>query len=301
VWDLEAGRQIASLGEEPEGSVAFLPDGKRFVFKPQNGRLEIRDARTAKLLATFEDSSPEANLLALSPDGKFALTGNPDREAERLRLVDVGSRKVLKELEGRYCSSAVFTPDGKMAYVAFKPYPGQDYAFGVWQIPSGKMLRSVSGTDEERLYPLAFSPDGKLAVSQRYEKPRPTSDYNLVLWDATSGAELRRLRGPAAPPPPATPFTYPLVICAAFRSDSACVVAILTDGSLRRWEVDTGREVWTKSLDTQREAFTASALSRDVKRAVTGSTAWHALKIEVWDAWDGHLLKELSASPPQDQ
>src|SRR5262249_33286870 len=54
-WDVENGHKVASFGDAEGWPLAFLPDGKRFVFKPREGKLEIREARTGKVLTRFED------------------------------------------------------------------------------------------------------------------------------------------------------------------------------------------------------------------------------------------------------
>jgi WD40 repeat protein len=301
VWDVATGREIASFCEDVVWGLAFLPDGKRVILKPREGKIEIREAHTGKLLAKFEDSSPDADLLGVTPDGKLALTGSW-REEEGVRLVDVETRKLVRVLDKRRSGPpAIFTPDGKAAYVQLGAKGKEDFIFGVWQLRSGKLVRYSRQADYE-LYPLTFSPDGKLALSETPQDRQAPGDDRLVLWDVASGAEVRWLRGPAGQPPPAAPFTYPSVCCAAFSADGKRVVAILRDWRLHCWEVATGTELWASRV--HHEMLTACAISPDGRRAITAAGAKltiadePSLLIRLWDATDGHFLKALAGAAP---
>jgi WD40 repeat protein len=299
-WNVATGLELASFCQNSVFSLRFLPDSKRVIFKPRDRKLQICEALTGKLLSTFEDSSRDTYLLGLSPDGKLALTRDG---AGQLSLIDVKTEKLVAHLEGRSgrdAAQAVFTPDGNTVYVGLAARE-QDYDFGVWAIPSGKLIRFARRGDYE-LYPLAFSPDGKLGLSQTPEDRQSQTHQRLVLWDQAGGAELRWLRGRSANPHPATPFSYPSVYCAGFSGDGRRVIAILGDWTLRSWEVATGTEVWSVRVDD--ELLTACAISPDGRHVLTASRRQIAdfsaslLRIRLWDATGGHFLHALAGPDP---
>jgi WD40 repeat protein len=303
VWDVADGHEVASFGNERVFSIVFLPDSQRAIIKPRDRKPELREVRTGKLLATFEDSSPSAQVLALSPDGKLMLTGSSTTgpAEEPLRLVDVPTRKVLRTLEGRYAAGAIFTPDGKTAYVWFYPVQGQDFAFGVYQMPSGKPVRYARREDYE-LYPLVFSSDGKLALSETPEDRAAPAMSRLVLWDVASGAEVRWLQRRAPATELGTPFSYRSIYCVGFSADGRRVTAFLGDSTLRSWEVATGTQLW--AVRVAQTFPIVSAISRDGGLVLT---AWGALVIEyggggfqiaLWDTSDGEFLRVLSGAHP---
>jgi WD40 repeat protein len=294
VWDVASGHEIISFRENIVSKPAFLPDGQRIILKPKDGKLEIREVRTGKVLARFEDSSPDADLLGLTPGGTLALTGSW-RGEEGIRLVDVQTRKLVRVLDKRRSGPpAIFTPDGKTVYVQVGAKGKDDFAFGVWQLPGGQLVRYSRQSDYE-FYPLAFSPDGKLALSDTPENRPVPAMRRLVLWDAASGAEVRWLRRAAPGVPPATPFTYDAVSCAGFSADGKRVMAVLFDRTLRSWDVATGAELWS----TRVEGWSA-AISADGRQVVTASGSisfdidLSALPVRLWDATDGHFVKALS-------
>ena len=64
---------------------------------------------------------------------------------------------------------------------------GDDTSLRIWDVTTGKELRSMSG-DAQLVWCVAFSPDGQKALSGGLE--------GIVrLWDVSSGKELHRFKG----------------------------------------------------------------------------------------------------------
>jgi WD40 repeat protein len=274
----------------------FLPDGKRVISRPREGKLEIWEARTGKVLAKFECSSPEASLLGITTDGKLALTGSCENKEEGLRLVEIETQKPLGLLDRRYGCQAIFTPDGKKVYVSFSTTE-EEFRYGVWEVPSGRLVRYAKRADNI-LYPLAFSPDGKLALSEREEDKERPAEKQLVLWDVASGKEVRQLGRKGAREQSTMPQTYEYVNCATFSADGNRVMAVLGDMTLRCWEVGTGAEVSSVTADDE---IGTCAFSPDRKRVVTAAgrntPGVEKVRIRIWDATGGHFLKALAGPP----
>ncbi len=75
------------------------------------------------------------------------------------------------------------------------------------------------------VYGIAFSPDGKYAVSGAY-------DGNIKLWDIEAGRELRTFSGHTE-----------YVKAVAFSRDGRYAASASHDQTVRVWEIETGREV----------------------------------------------------------
>jgi WD40 repeat protein len=86
VWDVAAGRELRRLGggqfEHLNGNLAFLPDGKRALGSLGNS-LRLWDVATGEAIPSVPASNrPHRDVvvcLAVSPDGRYALSGGLDR------------------------------------------------------------------------------------------------------------------------------------------------------------------------------------------------------------------------------
>jgi WD40 repeat protein len=100
----------------------------------------------------------------------------------------------------------------------------------LWDIATGEPIRRF----EEHtgvVRDVAFSPDGKLAVSS-------ASDQTLIIWDVATGQALRRFTGHAGG-----------VNGVAFTPDGKSILSASRDNTLRLWRVDSLEELisWTKA------------------------------------------------------
>jgi hypothetical protein len=119
----------------------------------------------------------------------------------------------------------------------------------------------------EKILCLAFSPDGRLAVSG-------SEDRTLRLWDVTTGKELGRLEG-----------HRDAVTAAAFSADGRTVLSGGKDRTLRLWDVATDKEL--RRFSGHADAVRTVALSPDGRRALSGGAD---RSLRVWDVETGKEL-----------
>lgn len=72
--EVATGKVLLHL-KEPVKSVAFSPDGKTLAIARQEGAIELRDTRTAKVTREYRDPQGSVSQLAFSPDGKTLASG----------------------------------------------------------------------------------------------------------------------------------------------------------------------------------------------------------------------------------
>jgi RNA polymerase sigma factor (sigma-70 family) len=181
LWDTDAEKMLGAI------SLGLFdwdisPDGKTVAASEEDGSVVLWESAGCTKLATL-GALPElmrdcVKPVTFSSDGTLlAVSG-----IEKTIIWDVAARKELVRLPGRYRSSMLFAPDGKIAASV------GGGLVRLWDMQTRKRLHPRAGYDEGSLS-LAISPDGSLLAS--------VGRWNNVvdLWRATNGQPL-----PSTPP-----------------------------------------------------------------------------------------------------
>ena len=221
------------------------------------------DAPGGALLRTLEGHSASVVGVAVTPDGKRAVSAGEDKT---LRVWDLETGHALRTLEGHsgYVFGVAVTPDGKRAVSA-----SFDKTLKVWDLVSGRALRTL---ERRSAYfsGVAVTPDGKRAVSA-------SLDNTLKVWDLETGHVLRTLEGHTSS-----------VSGVAVTADGRRAVSASEDETLKVWDLGTGREL--RTLEGHSRAVRGVAVTPDGKRAVSAS--WDKT-LKVWDLDTGRALRTL--------
>jgi WD40 repeat protein len=267
LWDVATGKECWSLkaGEFKVIGFTFMPDSKQILITEDDG-VKVLDASNGKFVRSFAKNRRPILCVAVSPDGKLALTsdmGNLTIGSDIL-LWDVASGKPIHVLQSGNCGQVLFSADGSLMLAG-------GGTIGVWDVAKRDLLVLLS-ISEGWCGPIALSPDGKLAVAVK--RLEPTTESALMLWEPTTGKVLR-----------------------SFVEDTATEVAFTGDGKgilvgnplkhrMALWDVATSKEIWTAKIG---EANPVYAFSADGKLAFTAPGRSTALAI--WDALAGEELR----------
>jgi Leucine-rich repeat (LRR) protein/tRNA A-37 threonylcarbamoyl transferase component Bud32 len=267
--DLAAGREI----DLPPGTYEIkLPEGRGdlrpepdTVTLARGGRQAVRVYRIPGFvgeIARLRGHTDAVTSVAVSPDGRRALSGSADRT---MRLWDLAAGKELRRFEGHEMpvSSVAFSPDGRRALSG--SWVG---VMRLWDVETGKELRRFEG-HTSWVNSVAFSPDGARALSGGGE------GSTARLWDLATGRELRRF-GHAN-----------FVVRAIFSPDGRRVLSAGLDGTVRLWDAGTGQELRHFGVSA---AFGILAFSRD-GHALCGTN--HDKGMSLWDVATGQEVVRL--------
>ncbi|MBB4909635.1 nSTAND1 domain-containing NTPase [Actinophytocola algeriensis] len=126
------------LDENSLSTLAFTPDSRSVLTAGTEGVVQVRDAVTGEVRATFGSHSSTVREIAVSADGRRAATVTVEDPV--VRLWDLADRALLAVLTGHGASlnEVVFAPDGSMLASG-----GTDTDVGVWQLDPEAVVRQL--------------------------------------------------------------------------------------------------------------------------------------------------------------
>ncbi|MEN3009382.1 MAG: trypsin-like peptidase domain-containing protein, partial [Candidatus Bipolaricaulaceae bacterium] len=133
-------------------------------------------------------------------------------------------------------------------------------------LPEGAVRRQGIGYITDHV---AFSSDGKLAV---------TTSLGIELWDVAT-MELVR-------------FFEHRAWSVAFSPDGRTLASGSEDGTIKLWDVATGKDL--RTLAGHRHAVTSVAFSPDGRTVASASRLWNDNTIKLWDVATGKELRTLA-------
>lgn len=266
VWDTATARLLLSVKANARSvkSLAFSPDGTQLLSGGDDGTLSLWDVASGRLLRALGKSDYGVNAVAFSPDGRLALSGGDEH---KVRLWDTGTGELLREIATQTSATAVaFSADARQLV------SGQgDGQIKVWDTDSGQPLRSIGGYPTSS-FPVVLARDGSVALTSsggdsdaakqlklwstaqaapplafagtgRYittvalsadtalaVSATSTGGSEYLFWDARTGRLISPLEAPVD-------GTWDL----AFAPDSKRLAGAGRDGSVKVWNLETGR------------------------------------------------------------
>jgi WD40 repeat protein len=265
IWEPATGRLVREfqlLGDDHLFRIRVGVDGATLF--SIGGKVALWNVRTGEVVRRFAVAAGVASPMqvALSRDGSLLAAAYGD---QRIRLWDVASGKLVQEIgDSGLIFPNAFSPDGKSltsvrrdgiiktwgasngnllssnalasgiiaGAICLSPDSTlvaagcSDATIGLARVSTGAEVLRIRPEPREVPYALAFSPDAKTIASASGECAV------VQLWDATTGKEIspyHRHNG--------------RVYAVAFSPDDRSLASAGCDGSLRLWEVMTGRPI----------------------------------------------------------
>ena len=249
LWDMATRASIGTL--EDGGyvkSVAFSPNGTTLASGSENATVKLWDVATRTSIGTLQDRGGVQSV-AFSPDGTTLASG---ARGSTVRLWDVATRTNINTLTYSMNPTVwdvAFSPDGETLASG-----ATDSAVKLWDVATGANIATFEHTSW--VQSVAFSPDGTTLASG--------SGREVRLWDVATGTNVHTLYG----------HTYG-VQSVAFSPDGATIASGSGDGTIKLWDVLTGKELAVFPSGSSSVAF-----SPDGTMLASGSSD---NTVELWD------------------
>lgn len=321
LWDLTSGQMIRRLeGGHAYGlqDAVFSPDGRTILSSEfglgglgaeYGSPLILWDVASGAIIHRFPAPNDQAHNVALSPDGRTALSTT----VHRIFLWDLQTGEQLRIFEGHntVVRDVAFSPDGrrfistdfKGSVILWDTETGQpiahfkqnDMAFAAF-LPDGRtalsgavdgslVLWDIFRADEVRRFEghlggiddLAISPDGKQVLSAGGSDFRfniPGVDNSLRLWDIETGEQLQIFEGHTD-----------VLAAAEISPDGRQVLSVAYDRTMRLWNLASGAEIRRFEFP---DFLWDVAFHPDGKRALVATSE---PSIVLWDLETGEILR----------
>lgn len=251
--------------------VIFTPDGANLVGSDLNGRVKIWNSMTGEVVRTLEghgraiglglDATASVATIAVSPDGKLIATGGRDALVKVWRASDGLLLQTFHD-DG-WVEDVKFSSDGK-----FLATGAQDHTARLINLATGN--EALVLTHSLAVLTVAFGPGDRTLITAAGGDVKPLDPTPIRIWDIPGGSLNRDVADSG--------FLRQMAVNRA----RTMIAATFEDGTVRVWELSTGRLI--SRMSGPSASMFAISFSPDGRFLATGSDDGD---VRIWDVMTG--------------
>jgi WD40 repeat protein len=271
IWEVSTGKEIRSWNSS--SSLAVSPDGEKILLGTGyiGYEMKLYDLSNGREINNYKGHSSPIESVALSPDGRYALSGSGvfwNSTDNTVRLWETSTGKEIRTFHGhsKQVHSVTFSPDGRHILSC-----SDDKTIKLWDIATGGEIRSITVGEFNTPQCVTFSPDGRFVVTGTYSG-------EIIILEVSTGKEMRRFKGHSLE-----------VKSVVFSPDGTFVLSGSRDGTMKLWEASNGREI--KVFKGHAYDVNSVNFSSDGRYALSGSDD---MTMKLWDVAAGSELRTFS-------
>ena len=277
LYELDSGKLATTFGPHrgPVRAVGFTPKGDRILTGGADGATKVWDLAGRGIVAF---SSPPVKAGEPSPPVEASLPTGDGRVA-------VSAEKAVRTwtFEGAWSDARTFGPHAfRVLAIDFSPdgtlmatgggEPSRSGEVKVWEVTSGKLVRSLDNLHSDTVFGLRFSPDGKKLASA-------SADKFLKVVNVADGKELKSFEG----------HTHH-VLGVDWSGDGKRLVTGGADGAVKVWDFESGEAV--RALNGAGKAVTSIRWVPGKPMVIGGSGDG---SVRAWNPDNGSVARTFSA------
>ena len=260
IWNIESGECLKTIKAHTEAvfALAFSPDNKFLVSGAERGRKKDLD-----LYGPHQKIQWEPVCVWNVESGEFVKTLKLSNTDPTYEFADTATN----------VQALTFSPDNKFIVAGRGPgWKRNGGTIHIWNAESGELINILKGHTKV-VNSVAVSPDSKLILSG-------SSDKTIRLWNIESGECVKIFSDPAKLTADGVElYGSEEVDSVAFSPDGKRIVSGMTDGTVRVWNVESGKnsEIIFKGRGSVPESV---AWSPDGKKVAAGCDN---CVLHIWD------------------
>jgi WD40 repeat protein len=288
--------QVTLKHHLPIQNVVFSPDGRWLATAGLEPGVRVWEVSTGRRFATLWEDAEEVTSLAFSPDGKSLFYGGTNGTLKVWDINTFEGPRTVSRIPG-IVTGLTFTADGTRVAASRKVGKGKDSVAEIvlWDVRTGREERVIH-CPWRTIDGMTFSPDGSRLAFEAWEQNKHAG---LKVYDTRGGHQAVEIQADSVGPwPQVQPFrANPVgawVQRLAFSADNRSLAAACGYGTVRVWELSTGREVMR--LKGHSLGVLSVAFSPDGRRLASGSEDG---TVKIWDtAMSQEVITLTAAQPP---
>jgi WD40 repeat protein len=278
LYELDSGKRTATLGPNggPVRSVAFSPKGDRAVTSAGEV-LNVWDIAAGRGVVAFGypaaktgDPSPAVQCAVLLGDGRLVAAAE---KTARMWTIEGSWSDVRTFGPHVFRVLAIdFSPDGKLMATGGGE-PSRSGEVKVWEVATGRLVRSLENLHSDTVFALRFSPDGTKVASA-------SADKFLKVVSVADGKELKSFEG----------HTHH-VLAVDWSGDGKKLVTGGADSVVKVWDFESGEQLRTLNQAGKGVTGLRWVPGKPLLFGASGDST-----VRAWNPDNGSILRTLSGA-----